>query len=129
MKYRSFIALLLATCAISANASEQDTRNKIALGALAFSDNCRKCHQIDGYGEDALYPSLHDPVLLANKPLLIKTILHGRMEQQRDGTEQPLMPSLDFLTNREIAAIIAFISNSWGSDLLLVSEEEIAAAR
>jgi mono/diheme cytochrome c family protein len=129
MKYRISVGVLLAAFVICANASEQETRNKIVLGALAFSDNCRGCHQIDGYGEEALYPSLRDPVLLANKPLLIKTILHGRTGQQSDGTDGRLMPSLDFLTNREIAAIIAFISNSWGSDLLLVSEEEVNEAR
>jgi mono/diheme cytochrome c family protein len=129
MNFKISLAALLASVAISATASEQDIRNSIALGALTFADNCSTCHQLDGYGEEALYPSLHNPALLADKPLLIQTILHGRRGHQDDGSDGQLMPSLDYLTDREIAAIIAFISNSWGSDVLLVTEEEIKAAR
>ncbi len=123
------VALLLT--APSGIASERDVRNSIALGALAFADNCGKCHQADGYGEEGLYPSLHNTALLADKDLLIKTVLSGRMghvEKGDDGTER-LMPSMDFLTNGEIAAIIAFISNSWGDDVLIVTPEEVQDAR
>jgi mono/diheme cytochrome c family protein len=129
MKTRMVVGALLVSLTLCTQASEQEIRNKIALGALAFSDNCRKCHQIDGYGEEALYPSLHDPALLADKSLLIRTILHGRIGEKSDGTQEHLMPSLDYLTNQEIVAIIAFISNSWGPDMLLVTEDEVKEAR
>jgi mono/diheme cytochrome c family protein len=117
--------------ALPAMATEQDVRESIALGALVFADNCRKCHQIDGYGEEALYPSLHKPALLANKTLLIETVLKGRLrhlEKSDDGTER-LMPSLEFLSNSEIAAVIAFISNSWGGEVQIVTPEEVQDAR
>jgi mono/diheme cytochrome c family protein len=122
---------LLATCCPALFASEQEIRNSIALGALAFADNCRKCHQIDGYGEEALYPSLHDPALLGDEQLLIKTILSGRSGHVQDSelVTEPLMPALDYLTNAEIVAIIAFISNSWGTKVLVVTEDEVARAR
>lgn len=123
------VALLVPT--MSGAASERDVRNSIAMGALAFADNCRKCHQVDGYGEQGLYPSLHSPALLADKDRLIKTVLHGRTGHEvegDDGTRQ-LMPSLDFLSNSEIAAIIAFISNSWGSEVLIVTPGEVQKAR
>ena len=129
MKRKLSIGLLMAGMSLGAAASEQDTRDLIALGALTFADNCKKCHQLDGYGEEALYPSLRDPKLLANKSLLIETLLHGRSAPRRNGGEEDLMPALEFLTNHEIAAIIAFISNTWGDGVLLVSEEEIKAAR
>jgi len=127
------LALLVITClgAVPVSvASERDVRNRIALGALAFAENCQRCHQADGYGEEALYPSLHDSRLLENRVLLIRTIIDGRNRHLEDGPEKtPLMPSLAFLTDAEIAAIIAFISNSWGEDVLMVSEAEVAAAR
>ena len=129
MKITVSTGLLLAACSLGAIASEQDTRNLIARGALTFADNCSKCHQVDGYGEEELYPSLRDPRLLANKPLLIKTLLHGRTAQLDNGTEEPRMPSLDFLSDGEIVAIIAFISNTWGDGVLLVSEAEVSQAR
>ncbi len=114
-----------------ATASERDIRNQIALGALAFADNCKQCHQLDGYGEEKLYPSLHNPALLADKSLMIKTILHGRaIGQDESGSETGrLMPRLSFLTNQEIAAIIAFITNSWGDEVLIVTDKQIEDAR
>lgn len=112
-------------------ASERDIRNSIALGALAFADNCQRCHRIDGYGEEALYPSLHTPELLADKALLIQTVLNGRTRHQQGDAEeaQRLMPAMNFLSNDEIAAIIAFITNSWGSDLVIVTAQEVENAR
>ncbi|WGL15326.1 cytochrome c [Microbulbifer bruguierae] len=129
MKFRVLTALLLAVFSLESAASGQETRDLVGFGALTFADNCKKCHQIDGYGEEALYPSLRDPALLANKKLLIETLLHGRSAPRRNGGEEDLMPALEFLTDREISAIIAFISNTWGDEVLLVSEEEIKAAR
>jgi len=128
---RFLLATVLAAGAPYAGASEQEIRDNIGLGALAFADNCRKCHQLDGYGEEELYPSLHDQALLANKSLLIRTILSGRLAHQEtdsDG-EVRLMPALDYLTDREIVAIIAFITNSWGDHVLVVTEAEVADAR
>ena len=128
---RSSLIAVFAVVALEAAASEQDIRNQIALGALAFADNCRKCHQLDGYGEEKLYPSLHDPRLMADKALLIRTILHGGAAHQDEssGAAVRLMPSLGFLTNQEIAAIIAFITNSWGDEVLLVTEQDVGDAR
>ena len=114
----------------SQSTSDSAMRNSVALGALVFADNCRHCHQIDGYGEEALYPSLRNETLLANKSLLIETVLNGRLahtEAQQEAVR--VMPSMEFLTNREIAAIIAFISNSWGNEVLMVTDEQIEAAR
>jgi mono/diheme cytochrome c family protein len=125
------LTLVLFAYVPSSVSSERDIRNSIALGAMAFSENCQRCHQADGYGEEALYPSLHNEELLADRSLLIRTILDGRSRHEAgssDGTT-PLMPSLDYLTDKEIAAIVAFISNSWGNDVLILSESEVAAAR
>lgn len=125
------LSLAFVCIGLQATASEQDIRNQIALGALAYVDNCRQCHQVDGYGEEKLYPSLHDPQLMADKALLIRTILHGRIVSSgnTDGSTKRLMPSLAFLTDQEIVAIIAFISNSWGDGVLVVSEQEVRDAR
>lgn len=125
------LGLAMSCIALNIAASEQDIRDSIALGALAFADNCGKCHQVDGYGERGLYPSLHKPALLADRTLLIQTILNGRQAHQpgQPGGTTRLMPALDFLSNREIAQIIAFISNSWGDGVVMVTEQEVEAAR
>ncbi len=116
---------------VAASASEQDVRNQIGLGALVFSDNCIKCHQLDGYGQEKLYPSLRDPKLLADKERLIRAILHGRLAvgEVAESEGARLMPRLDFLTNEEIVAIVAFITNSWGDEVIVVSEQDVQNAR
>lgn len=121
--------LLAASSLVSA--AEPDLDARITLGEQTFTDNCRKCHQLDGYGEEALYPSLHRQRLLADKALLIQTLLHGRQAQGQSPKGEPaqLMPALDFLSNREIAALIAYISNSWGDEIVVVTEAEVQAAR
>ena len=132
MLSKSFVLLALFAMSFSCSAqtSEQDIRDSVALGALVFADNCRHCHQIDGYGEEALYPSLHNETLLADKSLLIETVLNGRLAHTKENNKTVrVMPSMDFLTNREIAAIIAFISNSWGNEVLMVTDEQVEAAR
>ncbi len=125
----TLVATLL-TLTMPATGSEQEIRNTIALGALAFSDTCARCHRVDGYGEERLYPSLHNPQLLQDKTLLIQTILEGRKGHQQDVEgEVTLMPSLNYLSDTEIVAIIAFISNSWGGEVLMVTQQEVRQAR
>ena len=124
-------ALLASATALPINASEREIRNSVVLGALIYSDVCSNCHQIDGYGEERLYPSLHRSALLKDRDLLIRTILNGKTRHRSSGNDDQmqLMPALGFLTNKEIVSIIAFITNSWGDDLLLVTEEEVEKAR
>jgi mono/diheme cytochrome c family protein len=128
--FASLAAWLLAASS-QVPAAEPQLNPSVVLGEQTFADNCRKCHQLDGYGEEALYPSLHQQRLLADKALLIQTLLHGRVGQGQSPTAEPerLMPALDFLSNREIAALIAYISNSWGDDVIVVTEAEVQAAR
>ena len=120
------LALMLAI-APGGVAADREVRTRVALGALAYADNCQSCHKLDGYGEEALYPSLQNPALLANKALLISTILHGRFRDSDRPT--PLMPALNFLSDTEVAGIIAFISNTWGEEVLMITEDEVAEAR
>ena len=129
MKLKSLLLAILLCLPLGTNASERELRNSIVLGALAFADNCRKCHETDGYGKEGLYPSLHRSSLLADRELLIKTILHGRVNQRSNSSELRLMPAFDYLTNHEIAAIIAFVTSSWGEEVILVTGEEIEAVR
>ncbi len=108
-----------------------DTATLLLLGADTFTDNCAKCHQPDGFGKRGLYPSLHDPARLEDSAHLVETVLHGRSaptgEQGSPG--QALMPALEYLTDREITAVIAYITSNWGSEAIIVSEAEVRAAR
>ena len=126
------VAVLAAVPLVAASAEDGRTPGEVVLlGSRTFDENCSKCHQPDGFGEPGLYPSLHDPALLDNPEKLIRTMLHGRSRPENggEGSPQALMPALDYLTNAEIAAIIAFLSSSWGSGTVQVTEQEVQAAR
>ncbi len=128
-------ASLAALPQAGASAANDRTGNTpedvMVLGSRTFDQNCGKCHQPDGFGESGLYPSLHDPALLADREKLIRTMLHGRSGTGEGfgGSPQALMPALDYLTNAEIVAVIAFISSSWGAEKVVVSEQDVQAAR
>ncbi len=125
------VALCLLILAPEAGADKADLLSTIELGALTYSENCTACHRLDGSGEERLYPSLHNQSLLADKHLLVQTVLNGRMSHQKNakGKSQRLMPAWDFLTDKEVAAVIAYITKSWGAQMIVVSEEEVAEAR
>lgn len=131
---KPIVAFCLCLClsATTSHAAERDVRNEVAMGALAFAEICQRCHKADGYGEEGLYPSLHRAALMADRERLVRTILDGRKRHLASGDgkdEQALMPALAFLSDREIVSIIAFITNSWGNDVLLIPESEVAAIR
>ncbi len=125
--------LLLFSLAVPASepASEKEIRDAIALGSQVFGEVCARCHQNNGEGEGGLYPSLHNPALLHDRTLLVQTILSGRKgHHATSGSEDTtLMPSLNFLSDIEIIAVIAYITNNWGGDVLMVSEQEVRDAR
>jgi mono/diheme cytochrome c family protein len=133
---RPGVLLLLASLAVvppAAADSQADTTtgDAILLGSRTFDENCGKCHQPDGFGEAGLYPSLHDPALLDDRDRLIRTMLHGRSRPAGgvDDSPEALMPALDYLSNAEIVAVIAFITHSWGKETLMVTEQDVEAAR
>lgn len=130
-RYLRLLCCLAICLAGNAKADTNEDAGDLTLGAAIYADNCRMCHQPDGGGEEGLYPSLQNPALLADKKLLIRTVLDGRTghRQRGNGKAVRLMPRWDFLSDREIAAVIAFVTDSWGPQAVIVSAPEVAAAR
>ncbi len=85
-------------------------------GKKLYLTHCASCHQIDGKGLASLYPPLSGADYLMKDPVkvacIIKKGISGEIVVNGTKYNQP-MPSLDYLTNIEIAEIITYISNSW----------------
>lgn len=97
-----------------------------ADGASVYSDHCLTCHQAGGEGVPSLQPSLLDSAILAGDPDgLIAFMLSG---DGASGEWGNVMPTYDFLTDEELAAVLTYARESFaGADE--ISPEDVAAAR
>jgi len=107
-------------------------------GASVFADNCSACHQTNGEGVEGQFPPLAgNPDLFLATDFPATVVLHG-LQGPIDVAGQSLdqtMPSFDFLSDDEIAAVIKYVRASWGNDKLKpagfadLTADEVAALR
>ncbi len=97
-------------------------------GKKLYVDNCQVCHQKSGEGVDGAFPPLAGSQY-ANKQdpsFMITTVLYGL---DRDNKYGAMMPFVDRLTDKEIAAILSFERSSWGNKGGKVSANEVKLIR
>jgi mono/diheme cytochrome c family protein len=92
-----------------------------ADGAQVFADTCAACHQPNGEGKAGDFPPLAgNPDLFLATDFPAAVVLHG-LQGPIDVAGASLdqsMPSFDFLSDDEIAAVIGYVRASWGNDKL-----------
>jgi mono/diheme cytochrome c family protein len=92
-----------------------------ADGAQVFADTCIACHQEDGKGKPEEFPPLagnHDLFLAPEFPAKVALFgLAGAIEVGGEPFDNE-MPSFDFLSNEEIAAVVAYVRLQWGNNEL-----------
>ena len=85
----------------------------------------------DGYGVQGMNPPLiKTEYVLGEKPRLIKVILNGM--QGVDIDDEPYhgaMPSHDFLTDQQIAAVLTYVRTSFGNKASAVQAAEVKTLR
>lgn len=109
-----------------------EQRRVIELGAGVYARVCAGCHQPDGRGLAGLAPPLRDSEwVLGPVPVLARIVLHGvRGPIEVAGTSWSLeMPGQRQLTDDEVAAVAAFLRNSFGHSAALPTAAEITAVR
>jgi mono/diheme cytochrome c family protein len=108
-----------------------DTR--MTAGASIFAAQCSACHGSDGKGVPGLFPglALSLPPHAADPSSLIRVALEGARTVSTAGEPTgPGMPSFAWkLGDREIAAVLTYVRNSWGLAAPAVTTDEVAAAR
>jgi predicted lipoprotein with Yx(FWY)xxD motif/cytochrome c5 len=89
-------------------------------GATVFSSNCAQCHGRDGTATAGGAATLAGNRNLRNGPRVARQVLFGSQ----------YMPSFgERLSDREVAAVMTHIRNSWGNDFGIFSEEEVTVER
>jgi len=101
-------------------------------GQELYNKYCLACHQTDGSGVPGMFP----PLVKTEKVLgpageLVKIILTGLSGTIEIGDEMydSAMPALDYLSDKDISAILTFVRNNWGNRAKPVSPKEVAKVR
>jgi len=102
----------------------------LALGAEVFEMNCAQCHY-DGSATETMPALKGSPALAGPAGNAIRIILNGQrgVSQVNGHTLGGIMPSQNYLSNSEIAAVVTYIRAEFSSGGAPVSEAEVEALR
>ncbi len=101
-------------------------------GAELYAQNCAACHQPNGQGLPGAFPPLANSDFIAKDPSAIVDItVNGRQGKMVvNGVEyNNIMPAMSFLSDKDLAAIITFVLNSWENPGGTVQMSKVAAFR
>ncbi len=109
-------------------APKQVTSSVYFEGERVYKTHCQSCHQPDGNGFNKMYPPLaKSDYLMKDLGRATKIIIHGTEEKINvNGVEyQSKMPEHSSLSNNDLAALMTYITNSWGNKHGDVTVEDI----
>jgi mono/diheme cytochrome c family protein len=106
---------------------------RMAAGKAIYRDVCSACHGLDGNGVANLFPALAKApaVRSADPTSAIRVILRGaRSVATASEPTAPAMPSYGWqLQDGQVAAVVTYIRNNWGTAAAPVSAETVAKER
>ncbi len=114
-----------------------EEKKQFLLGHEVYSreGHCITCHQPDGKGLDPTWPPLAGtPWVTGDEERLIKITLHGLMgpmevNGKNYAGDVPMTPFAGMLDDKEIAAVLTYVRNSFGNTASAVLPETVAKVR
>ena len=126
---RSFAVSILAMDFVTAHAAPP--AEQMARGEKIFTEKCAMCHQASGQGVPPVYPPLaHSEWLTARREDVVKALsegLSGPVEVAGAHFDN-LMPA-QILDDAQVADVLTYVGNSWGSENAVFSPDEVRDAR
>ena len=117
-----FLIVSLLVCAFITDSCQSEQELNYARyysnGKQIYEQHCQNCHGNDGKGLAKLYPPLNDSIFLkTNKSKLACIIKYGMDDTiSINGIEfSNKMPAESHLADIDIAAVITYITNSFGN--------------
>ena len=107
-------------------------REVVEAGAKVYEKYCIACHQRDGKGDGARFPSLVSSGWVSgNKPRLISLVLNGLQgEIDIEGRKfNGVMPANGFLSDEQIAQLLTFLRQNFGNHANTVEAADVAKVR
>ena len=118
---------------IAANPPKEG-QEEFLLGQEVFGKSCVACHQPSGMGKEGLAPPLvgSEWVLAAGPNRIARIVLNGLsgpINVKGQEWNLAMVPWKDTFDDKQIAAVLTYVRNSWGNKATPVKPEQIAAAR
>ena len=109
-------------------------------GATIFQReaHCATCHMTNGQGNGVVYPTLvGSPWVTGSEERLIKIALHGMWGKltvrgktyDPERGVPPMTAFRDLLSDKELAAVLTFVRNTWGNEASVISHKTVAKVR
>jgi len=104
----------------------------LVRGKAVFLSNCAACHQPEGTGLAGAFPPLaKSDFLLGERNKVLSVALFGLSGELTVNGQKynGVMPSMGYLSDEDLAAVLSFVFSSWGNTGSAVSVEEVSALR
>lgn len=93
-------------------------KQSIEAGQKVYETSCMNCHMQDGKGLEGVFPPVAQSDFLKKSPNeIIDVLIKGQSgEIKVNGvTYNGVMPSVEYLSDKEISDVLNYIQNSWGN--------------
>ncbi|MGB5331104.1 MAG: cytochrome D1 domain-containing protein [Woeseiaceae bacterium] len=120
------------TAVHTAEAAVATVDELMAKGERVYNANCAACHQPNGKGLTGAFPPLaNSDYLEGDRKKVMTAALFGLSGPITvNGVEyNGVMPSMGYLPDEDLAAVLTYVFKSWGNDGAAVSAAEVAALR
>lgn len=129
MRFAGTFGLLTLLSIFSSCQSDEEIKRQryITEGILVYKNNCANCHQKKGEGLAALYPPLAKSDFLVDKNAVICLIRYGQqgpISVNGKPYNRP-MPPQPHLSDLEVAELVTYIYNEWGSETKLTDVKAV----
>ena len=124
---QSFALCFLAAAAVAAPDADSMKR-----GQAVYSRTCIACHQPTGMGLPPVFPPLAGSEWVSkDASIAVRNIVNGMTGPVtvKGVTYTSMMPAVTTLSEKEIADVVTFVSNSWGNTGPTVTEDEVKAIK
>lgn len=130
---RSFIPGIFCLLSMLVEAQREGVPPSVlTMGKTVYMERCMTCHQADGNGAQNMIPPLvKTEYVLGSKGRLIRILLTGMKGEIKVNGDvySNEMPSHDFLTDSQLAAVLTYIRKSFGNGASAVTIGEVKKVR
>ncbi len=116
----------------SYDSSDSLLAESIARGKNVYLANCLSCHMTSGEGIPGAFPPLaKSDYLMADSVRAIRVAMYGQSDEITvNGVKyHSPSPSLNHLSDQQIADVMNYVRNSWGNKGAMITTELVTAQR
>ena len=109
-----------------------DMATLMASGEGLYGTHCGACHQANGQGLAGAFPPLaKSDYLMKDRTRAIATVIEGRSGEITVNKVKynAVMPGMGHLSDDDIAAILTYVTNTWGNEASAFSVDEVGKVR